>query len=320
MKIRQAALIGMGAIGTVYGKLLYGRYGADFGIIASGERGEKLRRSGTVLDGERFYPRVPDAGETDFRPGLILVCVKNYQLEAAVNDMRPFVRPGTVILPLLNGITAREELSGYFPDCRVLYGLTVRIDAVRTAAGVSHTDDGHVQFGDAANDPPAPDVLEVKAFLDASSVETEIAPDMIRAVWKKWMLNVGVNQVSAVTGSVYGRIMPVGANRELFHEAMEEVVALAQKCRINLSEKDVQEFETLMETFSPEGKTSMLQDVEAGRRTEVENFGGTVVRLGKKYGVPTPVNHVLYRVIQSIEAQRGLCPLPSPAVRRGGRH
>ena len=305
MKVEQAALIGMGAIGTVYGKLLHDRYGDNFGIIASGTRGENLRRSGAVLDGERFYPRVLNENEENFCPELVLVCVKNYQLKSAVGDMRPFVKPGTVILPLLNGITAQEELSGYFPSCRVLYGLTVRIDAVRTAAGVVHTDNGHVQFGDASNDPPAPEPLAVRDFLDAAGVETEIVPDMIRAVWKKWMLNVGVNQVSAVTGSPYGRIMPIEANRELFHEAMEEVVMLARKCRIDLSEKDVREFETLMKTFSPEGKTSMLQDMEAGRRTEVENFGGTVVRLGKKYGVPTPVSHVLYRVIQSIEAQRG---------------
>lgn len=306
MKIRQAALIGMGAIGTVYGKLLHDKYGSDFGVIAAGKRGETLRKSGAVLDGRHFYPRVLDGTGEDFYPGLILVCVKNYQLEAAVRDMRPFVRAGTVILPLLNGITAREELAGDFLDCRVLYGLTVRIDAVRTAGGVVHTDNGHVQFGDALNSPAAQEALAVRDFLDAAGVETEIAPDMTRAVWKKWMLNVGVNQVSAVTGAPYGKIMSVEANRELFHEAMEEVVALAQKCRIDLSERDVREFETLMETFSPEGKTSMLQDMEACRRTEVENFGGTVVRLGRKYGVPTPVNHVLYRVIQAIEAGRGL--------------
>lgn len=308
MEIRQAALIGMGAIGTVYGKLLHDRYGADFGVIASGARAERLRGSGAVLNGRQFFPRVLDGGGKEFHPGLIFVCVKNYQLEAAADDMRPYARPGTVILPLLNGITAQKELSGDFPDCHVLYGLTVRIDAVRTQQGVVNTDNGHVQFGDASNDPPAPDVLAVRGFLEAAGVETEIAPDMVRAVWKKWMLNVGGNQVSAVTGAPYGKIMPIEANRQLFHEAMEEVVALAQKCRIDLTEKDVREFETLMETFSPEGKTSMLQDMEARRRTEVENFGGTVERLGRKYGVPTPVNHVLYRIIRAVEARRGLSP------------
>ena len=304
MEIKQAALIGLGAIGTVYGKLLNDRYGADFGVIASGERGEALRRSGAMLDGERFYPRVLSERDRDFCPQLILVCVKNYQLQAAADDMRPYVRPGTVLMPLLNGITAREELSGYFPGCRVLYGLAIRIDAVRTAQGVTHTDNGLIQFGDAVNQPPAPEVKAVKSFLDGAGAETEIVPDMVRAIWKKWMLNVGVNQVSAVTGSKYGRIMSIEANRTLFHDAMEEVVALARKCRVDLSVRDIEEFETLMKTFSPEGKTSMLQDVEAGRRTEVENFGGTVVRLGEKYGVPTPVNRVLCSIIRSVEAQR----------------
>lgn len=301
MKIKQAALIGMGAIGTVYGELLHEKYGPNFAVIANGARGQKLKICGSELDGKKFFPRVLSEKEEDFKPGLILVCVKNYQLDQVVEDMRPFVGPKTVVLPLLNGITARDVLQREFPENHVLYGLCIRIDAVRTAGAVVHTDDGMIQFGDATNTPPTEEVLTVKEFLDAAGMETRVLPDMIRAVWKKWMLNVGCNQVSAATGSRYGKIMPVETTRVLFHDAMMEVVALAKAAHIDLTEQDVQEFETMMETFSPLGKTSMLQDVEAKRRTEVDNFGGTVVELGKKYQVPTPVNRVLYCIIKSME-------------------
>lgn len=115
------------------------------------------------------------------------------------------------------------------------------------------------------------------------------------------MLNIGCNQISAATGAAYGKLTEIETNRILLHEAMMEVVALAEASCINLSEKDALEFEDSMRTFSPLSKTSMLQDVEAKRRTEVDYFAGTVVELGKKLNVPTPVNHVLYCIIKSIE-------------------
>ncbi len=301
MKIKKAAHIGMGAIGTVYGKLLHDRYGADFAVIAGGERKEKLKANGIRFNGNVFYPQVLSPGEQSFPADLVIVSVKNDQLSKALEDMRSFVGEGTVILPLLNGVTVRDRILSVFPDNRVFYGLSIYIDAVRTANGVQNTVDGVIDFGDADNTVSSPEVIAVKDFLAAAGIECEAPSDMIRTVWKKWMLNVGCNQVSAITGAPYGKMTGIETNGILFHEAMMEVVALAKALRIDLTERDALEYENLMSTFSPLGKTSMLQDVEAKRRTEVDYFAGTVVELGRKYQVPTPVNHVLYCIIKSME-------------------
>lgn len=301
MQIKKAALIGMGAIGTVYGKLLHDRYGADFAVIAGGARKEKLKGNGIRLNGSVFYPRVLSPGEQNFPADLIIVSVKNDQLSKALEDMRSFVGESTVILPLLNGVTVRDRILSVFPDNRVFYGLSIYIDAVRTADGVQNTVDGVIDFGDADNTVPSPEVTAVKAFLAAAGIECEAPSDMIRTVWKKWMLNVGCNQVSAITGAPYGKMTGIETNGILFHEAMMEVVALAKAHHIDLTEQDALEYENLMSTFSPLGKTSMLQDIEAKRRTEVDYFAGTVVELGRKYQVSTPVNHVLYCIIKSME-------------------
>lgn len=87
--------------------------------------------------------------------------------------------------------------------------------------------------------------------------------------------------------------------------ASREVIAIAQKADINLTENDINNYLKVIATLSPEGKTSMFQDVEAGRKTEVEIFSGTVIELGRKYGVPTPVNDVLFRIIRAIEQLAG---------------
>lgn len=301
MAIKTIAVVGMGAIGTVYGKPLYETYGSDFAVIASGNRRERLKAKGITLNGRTFFPRVISARDQGPAVDLLLVCVKNYQLDGAVEDMRPFVGGRTVILPLLNGVTSRERLAAAFPDASVLYGLCVQIDAVRQPDGVANTNDGVIQLGYRENADPAPEVLEARDVLCKAGIDAQIRPDMIRAVWKKWMLNVGINQVSAITRAPYGKIMSVESNRILFHEAMMEVVALAKAARIDLSEQDALEFEASLRTFSPYGKTSMLQDVEAGRKTEVDYFAGTVEELGRKYHVPTPVNHVFFHLIHAIE-------------------
>lgn len=296
------ALIGLGAIGTVYGRLLHEKYADNFAVIAGGERGERLKANGAAQNGKRFYPRVIIPQQKDFKADLILVCVKNYQLSQAIEDLRGAAENGrTVILPLLNGITAKDRLSDAFPGCRVLYGLSIYIDAVRSEGGVKNTSDGLIQLGDASNTPPFPEVTAAAGLLSEAGIKTQICPDMMRAIWKKWMLNVGCNQVSAVTGATYGLLANIETNRILFHEAMMEVVALAEASGIDLTEKDALEMEEMMSSFSPEGKTSMLQDMEAKRRTEVDYFAGTAVELGKKLHVPTPVSHVLGCVIKSIE-------------------
>jgi 2-dehydropantoate 2-reductase len=83
--------------------------------------------------------------------------------------------------------------------------------------------------------------------------------------------------------------------------SMREVIALAQKLAIDLSDQDIEKWYVVLASLSPTGKTSMLQDVEAGRKTEVEMLAGKITELGRKHGVPTPVNEHLFDTIKKIE-------------------
>lgn len=115
------------------------------------------------------------------------------------------------------------------------------------------------------------------------------------------MMNVGVNQISALLRAPYGVFQKIGEARELMEMASREVIRLSERIGINLNEEDLQRYIKVLDTLRPEGKTSMLQDVEAGRKTEVEIFAGTVSELGREYGVATPVNDFLLRAIHTIE-------------------
>ncbi|MDW5299867.1 MAG: ketopantoate reductase family protein [Sedimentibacter sp.] len=302
MNIKKVALIGMGAVGTVYGNALHKFYGTDFAVISGKSRKEKLQKQGFTLNGNIFHPNIFSEGDNDIKFDLIIFCVKNYQLDEAIEDVRSFVDENTILITFLNGVTARSRIHAAYPDNKVLYGLTMRIDAERTDCGVINTVDGEIHFGEADNTVISLAVKAVQVCFDKAGIKNIVFPDMIRMIWKKFMLNVGVNQVTAVTRAPYGKVTSLETNLTLFKEAMMEVLAIAKATNIDLREEDIDDFVLMMDSFSPNGRTSMLQDVEAKRKTEVEYFAGTVIEMGKSLDIPTPINHVLYCVIKSIES------------------
>ncbi len=301
MKIKKVALIGMGAVGTVYGNLLYNKYGSDFTVISDESRKDKLKKNGFTLNGSTFHPNISSNSDNSTEYDLIIFAVKNHQLVGAIEDVRNFVGEKTILITFLNGVTARDIIQEAYPNNKVLYGLSMKIDAVRNEDGVVNTEDGQIHFGEADNTVISKEVQAVKDCFDEAGIQNIVFQDMIRMYWKKFMLNVGFNQVTAVTRAPYGKVTNIETSLILFKEAMNEVMAIAKALNIDLREEDIEEFVALMEHFSPLGKTSMLQDVEAKRKTEVDYFGGTVVELGKKLNIPTPVNHVLYCIIKSME-------------------
>jgi 2-dehydropantoate 2-reductase len=125
---------------------------------------------------------------------------------------------------------------------------------------------------------------------------------MMKTLWWKFMINVGINQTSAVLRATYGMMQDINEAQELMVDAMREVIEISQKAGVKLTQEDIEECLRIVKGLTPTGKTSMCQDMEASRQTEVNIFAGTVLELGKKYSVPTPVNAMLLRIIKASEA------------------
>ena len=302
MEIKKAALVGFGAIGCIYAKNLIKSIGDDFVVIAGGSRAERIRSKGVIVNGEEVKPRVVEPENTDYKADLIIFTVKNYHLAQALNDVKNIVTENTVFLTVLNGVTARDEIIEAYPNNTVLYGIGMGIDAVRNDEGIKCKCEGTIQFGDADNTVMSTEVKAVKDLFDKAGIGNEVFPDMIRTIWNKFMINVSTNQLSAITGCGYGNFLTVPELNEAMHQVMTEVITLANKKGINLKEDDAYAYEKKLATFDPVGKTSMLQDVEAKRHTEVDYFAGTVIKFGKEAGVPTPWNDRMYLLIKTIES------------------
>lgn len=298
------AMIGMGAVGSVFGMDLFNAWPEDFFAIASGERYQRLCREGLVVN-DVTYPIKVEATAEGVQPAdLIFVCVKNYGLDSAIEDMSPFVGEGTIIVPLLNGISATPKLRAAFPQAKVLFGIAMGIDARRTGHAIDFTTRGILQFGWEKNvEPYAPEVQKVHEVLAKTPIPLEIGEDMERTTWKKWMLNVGYNQVTAAVDCFIYECTTVPNYFALTSAAMQEVVELAKVRGVNLTEEDRVATEQFMAEFPRTAQTSMHQDIKAGRITEVESFGGIVVEYGQEAGIPTPVNAVLKEIILGKEEQ-----------------
>jgi 2-dehydropantoate 2-reductase len=305
-EIQSIALIGAGAIGALYASL-FQTQGVGITIIASGERAERLRKNGFRVNETDYRPQVVDPSSPQASPhGLVLVAVKYHQLDEAIRLIKPFVGDDTIILSLLNGIDSEERIAKVYGIERLLYSYVVGTDAVREGNAVVYHNTGKIVFGERDGNTASDKVQSVKKAFDRGHIPCEVPTDMMRSMWWKFMVNVGVNQASALLGAPYGVFTRIEEAKAIMEAAMREVIAVSQKLTIGLNEKDLAAWYPVLGRLSPEGKTSMLQDMEAGRKTEVEMFAGTMVRLGRGLGVPVPVNELLFDAIRAREKMLGL--------------
>jgi 2-dehydropantoate 2-reductase len=207
----------------------------------------------------------------------------------------------SLLLSVMNGIESEEQIGAVYGMEKVLYAVAVGIDAVRQGNSITYTKGGKLFFGEAKNLVLSDRIKQLKSLFDRAGIAHETPDDMIRTLWWKFMINTGMNQVSAALGAPYSVFQTSQEARELMESAMMEVMTIAKAAKVHLSEQDIEEWYSFMSGLSPQGTTSMVQDIEANRKTEVEMFGGKVMELGKTYGIPTPVNQTLFRMIRVME-------------------
>jgi len=271
-------------------------------LVAGGERYDRLKGQGLVVNGREYFIPVIHPDELSTPADLIIVALKNHHLAGALNDLKNLAGDQTTILSVMNGLDSEEIIGSFYGMEKMLYTISVAIDAVREGNQITYTNPGKHYFGERNNNDISLKVRRVQAAFDRAGIAWETPVDMIRMLWWKFMVNVGMNQTSAAMRAPYGVFQSSPYARKLMESSMREVVVLAKANGIDLTEKDISDWYGLINTLSPQGKTSMLQDIEAGRKTEIEIFAGKVVELGKTQGIPTPVNETLFRIVRVLES------------------
>ena len=294
-KIETSALIGLGALGILFGRKMPG-----VKVIADAERVARYSAQPVVCNGKEchFDYVTPEQGQP---VDLVLVAVKATVLEQAIKDIKKFVGPDTIIISVLNGITSENDIEAVYPG-HCLWSVAIGMDATRVGRSLTFGAEGRIQFGEKSGGM-TDRVKAVDEYLTACGIASEPCSDILFKQWSKLMVNDGLNQAAAAFDLPYGGLTKPGPAYDKMIEAMQEVIDLSVLEGVNLPADNHKAFlESMAPTFNPDGMPSMRQDVLAKRPTEVEQFAGVVRRLAKKHGMPTPANDFFYEKIREIES------------------
>ncbi|NLW98970.1 MAG: 2-dehydropantoate 2-reductase [Actinomycetales bacterium] len=308
--IENVAIVGAGAMGAMYADH-FSRNGFRTLILATGERAERLRAqpttvNGTLLDAEVIDPLKP--GAQPRAADLVIVAVKHQHLPQTVALLAPVVTERTTILSVLNGLESEEiilrglrEAGVRIDDDQVPLCIALAMDAERTGPDVRFTQAGRLVLGPATGigDQGSPRLAALHEALSRAGLASSTPPDMRHQMWWKFMVNVGINQASAVIRTGYGGFQKPGPAYELMMALIEEVRAVARAEGVDLTDADVERWHEVLAGQPADGMTSMHQDVLAGRRTEVDIFAGRVVGLGAGHGIPVPHNQTMLWILRA---------------------
>lgn len=301
--IKTVNIIGMGALGLLYGSLLSkGEDPAKVTFVMDADRYERHKSDSITINGESAafsIAKAEDASPAD----LVIVAVKYPQLAAALDTMATSVGEDTILLSVMNGISSEEIIGGRYGMDRMIHAVALGMDAMHFGSELLYTKEGVLCLG--VIDPALQDKLNaVTAMLDKTAAAYQVEEDILRRIWSKFMINVGINQTCMAYGITYaGATAPGTAAYMTLVGAMREVILIANAENIALNEQDLLDSIAIMKTLAPYATPSMGQDRINRRPSEVELFAGTVIRFGKKHGIPVPANEFLYRQVKEIEAE-----------------
>ena len=271
------------------------------------EHMEAIQRDGLVieeLDGTaRNYPLVayynPD--ELPRNPDLALVMVKAYATQDAVSLVHGICSPSTVFLTLQNGIGNWERIAEISGREAVLAGSTAQGATLLGPGIIRHGGNGPTYIGE-PDGPISERVRGIVEIFRESGLKTEPSDDVKRLIWEKLIVNVGINAITGLTGIRNGFIAEMHEATELCSAAVVEAIAVARAKGFEIGLDMVQRVIGVARATA-RNRSSMGQDVDKKKRTEIDAINGAVVRFGKEAGIATPVNQTLTSLIKVLEAQ-----------------
>ncbi|WP_322353907.1 2-dehydropantoate 2-reductase, partial [Paratractidigestivibacter sp.] len=300
MHIEKVAIIGKGAVGLLYGSMIESALGAGtVEFVMDGERYARHADDAVTINGEPCGIATVPASRAQLADAVI-VTIKTTGLAAALDTMEAVVGPQTRIASLCNGIRSERAIAERFGWGRTVLSVAQGMDAVFIGDAMTYTHSGEIRFG-AAEGTEAGVVDDLADLYARAGISHTVETDIVRRLWTKLMLNVGLNQTCMVYGGTYGSVLePGGEQLRCFVAAMREARAVAEAEGVGLTEADLSAMVDLVRGLDPAGMPSMAQDRVNGKLTEVEEFAGTIRELGRAHGIITPTNDWLYQRVRVI--------------------
>ena len=308
MNTARVYIAGAGAIGQIIGAAVSDVAGEVVFVDVNSELVGRISGEGVVVE-RQGVPKVLRTRAVTHADGLppadlIFFCVKGFATAAAAELVAPLVSDATVVCSLQNGWGNGDILGGRFGTDAVVVGVTYNSATVGEGK-VSHTGVGPTHVGPLGNGNLAR-AEGVADFLSSAGLEAHATADVQHEIWKKLVLNAATLPTAALSGLAAGPLGAHPAMLELVDGVTREAVAVARALGLPIdAEERIQLIHEVLERVG-DGKGSMLQDVEASRRTEIDTITGAVVTAAEGVGIDVPLNRALYALVSGLERARGL--------------
>ncbi len=301
------AVIGAGAVGGVVASALH-RAGHDVTVCVRTSFDELQIKNGSRV--ERFPVRVA-TGPSGLKPvRWVLLAVKSFDTESTATWLRSLCDENTTVVVLQNGVEQTGGVQELVPQASVVPAL-VYIQAERLAPGRIR-----LGYGNSFQVPRGPWAEELAELFEGSGMAVQVTDDLTTAMWRKLMLNIAVNSLTALTLRRM-EVFQDGHIRELALGLMRETSAVGAALGARLTEEDVQRTLAFTADFAADNGTSMLYDRLAGRPLEYDALNGAVVRHAEKLGIDVPLNRAVTALLQALRplnaGEAGIPRLPRAA-------
>lgn len=304
-KINTVAIFGAGAVGSYFIWGLSEKLGENLWIIADGERKVRYEQNGRCINGVHYplHVRTPkEAAGVD----LLLIASKYDALKEALDDLAVIVDDHTICLSLLNGVDSEEIVASRIGMDHMLYSM-MQIASQRVEDQIRFLPErtpGLFYGIESPDEEPRKRhmVQAVEALLADTPIRYHSCEDIKKEIWLKMAFNVSMNLPQAIVGCPIGAFAVSDHMKQLRWSLRNEVCQIAAALGIDITELSA--IEQMEHPSVPTAKYSTLQDLEAGRHTEIEMFAGTLRRLGREHQIPTPYCDFAYAAIRALEEKK----------------
>jgi 2-dehydropantoate 2-reductase len=295
------AVVGAGGVGGYFGAKL-ARAGQSVVVLARGAHLEAIRRNGlrvrSAVDGE-FTATVDAVDSFAGQPpvDMALFCVKSFDTREAAEALRPVLGRDTGVVSLQNGVDNEEIVDEVLGPGRALGGAAFVFSTIESPGVIAHTLLGRIVFGE-LDGRMSERATRLRDALAAAGVPVELSTDIRRVLWEKYLLISAQAGTTALTRAPIGVIRQTPETWRMYRRIVEELAAVARAAGVTLPADVVETIIKNASALAPTAFSSLHHDLVHGRRLELEALNGTLVRLGRERGVPTPLNFAVYAALK----------------------
>lgn len=303
------AILGSGAVGGYFGAKL-ARSGQEVTFIARGAHLEAIRARGLDVKSAKLGDfTVRAAAESDtVKVGPVdvaIVSVKAYDNATALPMLTPMLGPETVVLTLQNGVDSVDEIAAIAGESRTLGGTTYVATALEAPGLIVQTGvHRSIIFGEVFGDRRgiSPRVQAIADLFAAADIQVTPVADARVPIWDKFVYLVAFSGFTGASRLAIGHLWKFPKVRDMFYATSREIAAIAKAEGVTISNDRFETLKEYMDNIPPTTRSSLLIDLEQGKRIEVEALQGAAVRRAEQLGVPVPITSTLYAVLKAWEA------------------